>query len=429
MYGAAYLIVLIILFVIGIPAAFAMGGTSALLSIFERGPSFLQNCGVLSQKSVSGLNNFLLLSVPFFIYTGKVMNTGGITKRIFDFCKCTVGWLRGGLGHVNILSSVIFAGMTGTAVSDAAGLGAVELKAMDDAGYNKKFSVAITSASSVIGPIIPPSVPLVIYGMMTSVSIGQLLIAGLVPGILMALGLGIAVEIYASIQQMPKGIPFSPIKIIKSFKPAFLPIMTPFIIIFGIMSGYFTPTEAASIAALYATILAMVIYKEVTWKDLKKVIMETVIDTGAIMVIVSMALIYGYMLTRLNVTTEIASAIQGISTNPIVIGLLLLIFLLFIGCFMEATAAITILAPVFVPIYKVCGIDPMAFGIVMVLTLMIGLFTPPFGVVLFIMNKLSGLSINEIVKAILPFVIPLLIVDVLIVIFPQIVTFLPNLLT
>lgn len=426
--GAIYLGVLVLLFILGIPAAFAMGGTSALLSLVERGPQFLGNCGILAQKSVAGVNNFLLLSVPFFLYAGKVMNTGGITKRIFDFCEYMVGWLRGGLGHVNILSSVIFAGMTGTAVSDAAGLGAVELKAMDDAGYDKKFSVAVTSASSAIGPIIPPSVPLVIYGMMTSTSIGKLLIAGIVPGVLMALGLAIAVEIYAHVHKMPKGIPFNIKKIVKSFGKAFFPLMTPFIIIFGMSSGFFTPTEAAAVAAIYATILSVVVYKEITWKELGRIIAETAVDTGTIMVIVSMALIYGYMITRSNVTVEIAQAIAGVSANPVVISLLLVAFLLFVGCFMEATAAITILAPVFVSIFQVTGIDPMAFGIVMVLTLMIGLFTPPFGMVLFIMNKLSGLSLKDVVTATMPFIIPLLIVDILLAIFPQIVTFLPNLI-
>ncbi len=426
--GAAYLVVLVVLFVLGIPAAFAMGGTSALLSLVERGPGFFMNCGILAQKSVAGVNNFLLLSVPFFLYAGKVMNTGGITRRIFTFCEHTVGWLRGGLGHVNILASVIFAGMTGTAVSDAAGLGAVELKAMEDAGYPKKFSVAVTSASSAIGPIIPPSVPLVIYGMMTSTSIGKLLIAGIVPGILMALGLAVAVEIYAYAHQMPKGIPFNLRKIVKSFGQAFFPLMTPVIIIGGMTSGFFTPTEASAIAAVYATVLSVIVYKEITWKRLWEIIMETAVDTGTIMVIVSMAMIYGYMITRSNITMEIARAIAGISTNPVVIGLILVAFLMFVGCFMEATAAITILSPVFLSIYQVAGIDPMAFGIVMVLTLMIGLFTPPFGMILFIMSKLSGISIRDVVAAIMPFILPLLAVDILLAIFPQIVTFLPNLL-
>lgn len=425
--GALYLFVLVFLFIIGVPVGFAMGGTAAVLSLAERGLPFLGNCGVLSQKALSGVDNFLLLSVPFFLYAGKVMNVGGITKRIFDFTKYLVGWLHGGLGHVNVVSSVVFAGMTGTAVSDAAGLGAVEIKAMNDAGYEPEFSVAVTAASSTIGPIIPPSVPLVIYGLMTSTSIGGLLIAGIVPGVLMALALMIAIEVYAIRHKMPKGVPFNLILIAKHFKHAFLPLLTPVIIIGGIMSGFFTPTEAAGIAAVYATVLSVFVYKEITFGELRAIVKDTVKDTGTIMIIVSLAVVYGYLITRSNITVELANGIAGISTDPIVVGLILIVFLLFVGCFMEATAAITILAPVLLPVLQVANIDTMAFGIVMVLTLMIGLLTPPFGMVLFVMNKLTGMSLNKIVKAVVPFLIPLLAVDIILAVFPAITTFLPKL--
>jgi tripartite ATP-independent transporter DctM subunit len=425
--GSLYVIVLVLLFLTGIPVAFALGGTSVVMTIIERGFNF--NSGFMVQKAVYGLDNFLLLAVPFFLYAGKVMNVGGITERIFRFAKSLV-WkpLRGGLGHVNVVSSIIFAGMTGTAVSDAAGLGAVELKAMDEAGYDPDFAVAITAASSTIGPIIPPSVPLVIYGLMTGVSIGGILIAGLIPGIIMGIAMMVAVEIYAIKNKMPVGDAFNIREIWSSFKQSFFPLLTPFIIIGGMLSGIFTPTEAAAIAALYATILAVVIYKEITWKDLWGIMKSTVIDTGAIMMIVSLAMVYGYLITRSNITLIMVEKIASISTDPVIVSLILIVFLLFVGCFLEATAAITILAPVLQGVLERSSIDPLQFGIVMVLTMMIGLLTPPFGMVLFVLNRISGIPLQRIVKAVLPFLIPLLFVDVLLVIFPKIVTFLPNLI-
>ena len=244
--GIWYLVILIAAFLIGIPVAISMGGSAAILMILERGLGAFRP-EVIAQKSVYGLNNFLLLSIPLFLYAGKIMNTGNITSRIFDFAKSTVGWLRGGLGHVNIIASVIFAGMTGTATSDAAGLGAIEIKAMREAGYEDDFTFAVTGVSSTIGPIIPPSIPLVIYGLMTGCSIGALLIAGIVPGILMAIAMMIYVEIYAVRHHFPKGERFRISVVWRTFRRAFLSLLTPVIIIGGILSGVFTPTELSLI--------------------------------------------------------------------------------------------------------------------------------------------------------------------------------------
>lgn len=424
--GAIYFFLLLALFLIGIPVAFALGGTSILLTIIERGFSGF-NPAFLGQKAAYGLNNFLLLAVPLFLYTGKVMNTGRITKDIFSFAKSIVGSLHGGLGHVNIVSSVIFAGMTGTATSDAAGLGAIELQAMKEAGYEPDFSVAVTGASSTLGPIIPPSLPLVIYGMMTSVSIGGLLVAGIIPGALMTLAMMIYVEYYAMRHNMPKEGKFSFKVLIKEFGKAFFALLTPVIIIGGILTGVFTPTEAAAVAALYATLLTL-IRREISLKDLIPILKETLEDSGAILMIVCIAQVFGYMVTRSGVAADLANLIGSISTNPYVVSILLIIFLLIIGCFLEATAAITILAPTIMPILAASSIDPMHFGVIMVLTLMIGLLTPPFGIVLFILQRQSGLSQNRIVKATLPFLIPLLAVDILLVFFPGLVTWLPSLI-
>lgn len=424
--GILLLVIFVILFIIGVPIAFGIGGSALIAMIIERGLDF--DVSILVQRSVSGIDNFLLLAVPLFIYAGKMMNTGGITTRIFEFAKAVVGSLRGGLGHVNVFASVIFAGMTGTAVADAAGLGAVELKAMKDAGYKDEFAVAITGASSTVGPIIPPSVPLVIYGLMTGVSIGGILIAGIVPGLILALALSITISIYAKKTNMPKGEPFK-IKVAwNGFRHAFFPLLTPLIIIVGMVSGVFTPTEAAAIAAAYATILSTMVYKEVTWGGVWKIMKETAIESGAIMLIVSMSMIFGYLITLSGITETLVAALGEISTDPIVVGLILMVFFLFLGCFMEATAAITILSPVLLPIFAFSSIDPMHFGIVMVITMMIGLLTPPFGMVIFVLNRLSGLSVSRVSKAVLPYVIALIIATVILIIFPEITLFLPNLL-
>ncbi len=422
-----YIVVLVVLFFVGMPVALALGGTAVIMSVLEKGWRGL-DAAFISQKAVYGVDNFLLLAVPFFLYAGKVMNTGGITNRIFRFAKSLAGSFRGGLGHVNVVASIIFAGMTGTAVSDAAGLGAVEIKAMNDEGYDPEFSVAITAASSTIGPIIPPSVPLVIYGLMTGASIGKLLIAGLIPGLLMGFALMVAVEIYAARRDMPKGAPFSFRETWESFKLAFFPLLTPVIIIGGILAGIFTPTEAAGIAAAYATVLSVFVYREISPRELWGIIRSTVVDTGGIMFIVALAMAYGYMITRSNVTVAMVNAISGISTDPIAVNFILIAFLLFIGCFLEATAAITIMAPILLPVLNNAGIDPIQFGIIMVLTMMIGLLTPPFGMVLFVLNKISGIPLHRIIWAVLPFIVPLLAVDALLVLFPKIVTWLPDLL-
>lgn len=425
--NSLYIIVLVVLFLVGMPVALALGGTAVVMSVLEKGWRGL-DAAFISQKAIYGVDNFLLLAVPFFLYAGKVMNTGGITNRIFRFAKSLAGSFHGGLGHVNVVASIIFAGMTGTAVSDAAGLGAVEIQAMNNEGYDPEFSVAITAASSTIGPIIPPSVPLVIYGLMTGASIGKLLIAGLVPGLLMGFALMVAIEIYAMRRQMPKGAAFSLQETWESFKQAFFPLLTPIIIIGGILAGVFTPTEAAGIAAAYATILAVFVYREINARELWEIIRSTVVDTGGIMFIVAMAMAYGYLITRSNVTVAMVKAISGISTDPVTVNFILIVFLLFIGCFLEATAAITIMAPILLPVLNSAGIDTVHFGIIMVLTMMIGLLTPPFGMVLFVLNRISGIPLPRIIRAVIPFIIPLLAVDALLVFFPSLVTWLPNLL-
>jgi tripartite ATP-independent transporter DctM subunit len=420
----AYVVLLVLLFALAVPVAFALAGTSIVVTLLERGFDF--NPAFMVQKAVSGIDNFMLLSVPFFIYAGKIMNVGGITLRIYAFAKSLVGAVRGGLAQVNVIASIIFAGMTGTAVSEAAGLGTVVIKSMREEGYEEEFAVAVVAASSTIGPIIPPSVPLVIYALMANVSVGGILVGGLVPGLLMGLALMLWIAVIAYRRNLPQGRPFSFRRVLSTLREGFLPLLTPIILIGGIVSGVFTPTEAAAIAAFYATVLAMFVYREVGWRELVDVVRSTAIDTGVIVLIVSMAMIYGYLVTRAGFTSAMVEWIASISRDPIIVGLIIVGFLLIVGCFLEATAAIIILTPVLVPIMEASNIDPLHFGVVIVLTMMIGLLTPPFGMVLFVLNRISGVSLHRIIAAVAPFIIPLLIVDLLILLFPAIVLFLPR---
>ncbi|MDQ3560868.1 MAG: TRAP transporter large permease [Pseudomonadota bacterium] len=421
-----YVLVLLGLFIAAVPVAFALGGTSIVITILERGFSF--SPAFMVQKAVSGIDNFMLLSVPFFIYAGKVMNVGGVTHRIYAFAKSLVGSMRGGLAQVNVVASIIFAGMTGTAVSEAAGLGTVVIKSMREEGYDEEFAVAVVAASSTIGPIIPPSVPLVIYALMANVSVGGILVAGLVPGLLMGAALMLWIAVFARRRSLPSGARFSLATVWATFRDGFMPLLTPVILIGGIVSGVFTPTEAAAVAALYATFLATAVYREVGWRELAEIIRSTVVDTGVIMLVVSMAMIYGYLVTRAGLTDAMVVWMAGISTDPTVVGLMIIGFLLIVGCFLEATAAIIILTPVLLPIMQVSGLDPMHMGVIIVLTMMIGLLTPPFGMVLFVLNRISGISLHRIVVAVVPFLIPLIAVDVLLLFFPVLVLFLPRLI-
>ena len=340
----AYVVLLVLLFALAVPVAFALAGTSIVVTLLERGFDF--NPAFMVQKAVSGIDNFMLLSVPFFIYAGKIMNVGGITLRIYAFAKSLVGAVRGGLAQVNVIASIIFAGMTGTAVSEAAGLGTVVIKSMREEGYEEEFAVAVVAASSTIGPIIPPSVPLVIYALMANVSVGGILVGGLVPGLLMGLALMLWIAVIAYRRNLPQGRPFSFRRVLSTLREGFLPLLTPIILIGGIVSGVFTPTEAAAIAAFYATVLAMFVYREVGWRELVDVVRSTAIDTGVIVLIVSMAMIYGYLVTRAGFTSAMVEWIASNSRDPIIVGLII------VGCFLEATAAVIILTPVLVPSWR-----------------------------------------------------------------------------
>ena len=416
---------MIILFVLGIPVGYSLGIAGMLAYLNELGSRV--NIPMLSQRMQYGVNNFLLLAIPLFILAAKLMNTAGITTRLFNFARCLVGFLPGGLGHANTVASLIFAGMSGAAVADAAGLGQVELKAMKDEGYDSEFSVAITAASSTIGPIFPPSIPMVIYALVAEESVGKLFLGGVVPGLVMTVALMLMVAYYAHQRGYPR-TPFPGLReILYVASKAVLPIFTPIILLGGIWSGVFTPTEAASVAVAYALVLGVIVYKELHPRDLGKIFMETAKETAAIGIIICAANFFGWLLLRTGLTNKVATGITQFTTDPIVFLILVNLFLLVVGCFMETVVAILIVTPMLMPVVLKLGIDPLHFGLVLVLNLMIGLLTPPFGVVLFVMAGISDLPFERVVRATLPFLIPLLAVLALITFFPPLVTWLPKL--
>jgi tripartite ATP-independent transporter DctM subunit len=412
------------LLVMGVPIAISLAGSCLLYVLLTgRVPDV-----VVMHRMINGVDSFPLLAIPFFILAGNLMNNGGITVRIFDFAKALMGWMRGGLGHVNVGASIVFSGMSGAAVADAGGLGTIEIKAMKDAGYDEEFSVGITAASSTIGPIIPPSLPMVIYGVMASVSVGQLFVAGLVPGLLMGLVLMAMITIISRRRGYTRDAVFSLPVLGHTFKRAFLSLLTPVIIVGGIMTGAFTPTEAAIAAVVYALVLGGVVYRSLTWRRLLKVSMETIETTAVILLIVAGASIFAWILTSNQVTQHVVTLLGPFADNPIATLIIINLVLIVVGCFMETIAAITILVPVLLPVAVTAGVDPVHFGVIMVLNLMIGLLTPPVGMVLYVLSRVSGISFEKCMRGTLPFLVPLVIALLLVTFIPAISLWLPTLI-
>ncbi len=417
------LIIWVILLLSGMPIYVTLG-FSSLLYVFMR--DFMPL--IVPQKIAMAANSFPLLAAPFFILMGNIMNHSGVTRRIFDFADTLSGWVTGGLGHANIVASIIFAGMSGAAVADAGGLGTIEIEAMKEKGYDVDFSCAVTAASATIGPIIPPSLPMIIYGVLADTSVGGLFIGGIIPGLLMGLSLMLMVYFIAKKRNYPKRKFPAPKELWKSFKEAFWALLAPIILLFGILSGVFTPTEAAVVAAFYALILGIFIYKEITFRDLPKMILSTVETNGVVLALVMTAVLFGWNLSVAQVPQTMGRMLTSISSSPLVILLIIDLFLLFVGLFMEAIAAMMILVPILLPISHSLGISPIQFGLIIILNLMIGTITPPIGVVLYVTANVAKISFERVARATFPFLIPLLIVLLLITIFPQLTTFLPSLL-
>lgn len=408
--------------VMGMPVAFCMM-CSAVLYCQVAGESI----NMVLTRTIAGPSSFTLMALAFFILAGNIMNNGGVTDQIFGFCKKAVGWIPGGLGHANVLASVIFAGMSGAAVADAGGLGAIEVKAMRDDGYDDEFSVAVTGASSIIGPIIPPSIPAVVYAVAASVSVGQLLIGGVVPGLVLAFCLMVYIYFVSKKRGYAKH-KFEGVRAVgKSFIKSFPALLTPVIILGGILTGVCTPTEASAVAVAYALVLSLV-SKNLSIKDLPKILDDTILTTMSVLFIVGAANGLAYIVTISQLPQKMITLFSAYINNRYMALLLINVFLLIVGMLMESLSALTLLTPILVPIAVSYGISPIHFGIVMILNLMIGMLTPPVGMVLFVLSRMTPVPFEKICKAMVPFLVICIVALAIIALFPPIVTFLPNLL-
>lgn len=417
---------LIILLMLGVPVAFAMIASSALVLGYTRGFDAIP-MEMISQRTLYGVNSFTLLAIPAFLLIGRLMNSAGISDRVFDVARTMVGHFKGGLGHVNVVASMLFAGMSGSAVADAGGLGALEIKAMEDDGYPTGFSAAVTASSATIGPIIPPSIPAVIYGALANASIAAIFLASIIPGLFMGIGLMVMVAIISHRRGFPTRARARFSEFTLALTRGALPMLTPLIIIVGILSGVFTPTEASVVALIYCLIISFLVYRSIDIREFLNILRATAIDTAALLFIIAGSALYSWVLARYQVTALVADFLLATVTDPLGLLLLLALFILLIGLFIDSVPALFLLTPLLVPVVMQYGIDPVHFGVVMIFTLMIGLITPPVGTVLFTIQKITGMPFSGLVREILPFYIPLFAVLLIIILFPAVVMFLPNL--
>jgi tripartite ATP-independent transporter DctM subunit len=414
---------LVLLLAIGMPVAFAFVGTAFAYLVALWNVPFI----VLPQKMVTSIDSFPLMAVPFFVLVGLVMNTGGATDRIFQFARRLVGHIPGGLGHANVAANMIMAGMSGSAVADAAGLGQVIVKAMVDDDYDRPFIAALTASGSTIGPIIPPSIAMVVYGSIVGASVPRLLLGGLVPGVLM----GLAMMAYVWYIAKKRGYPRHPRATLREVgaslwetTPA---LLTPVILLGGMVTGIFTPTEAAAVAAAYAVLLTCFIQREMDLRSLVATFVETVVVVSVILIIIAAAGLVGWILNWQGVNELIGTFIFENVKSPALILLFINIFLLIVGCFIEANAALITLTPILFPIIVKAGIDPVHFGVMMVLNLMIGLITPPVGMSMYILCDITKVTTLQFSSEIWPFVIALVVVLILVTYVPALVLFVPDL--
>lgn len=424
MIVAAAILLLLALLALGMPVAAALGIVAVVAVMFEAGA---QAPYVAAQAMTNGVNSFVLIAAPFFMFAGEIMNRGGLTRRIFRLANALVAWMPGGLGQVNIVASALFAGMTGSAISDAVGLGTTEIKAMNDKGYDRHFSAAITSASSLIGPIIPPSVPVVIYGAISGASVGALFLAGIVPGVLMAVSLMVAVYIYALRGHCPREPRPGLRETLAAAADAVPSLLIPMIVIAGIFSGWFTPTEAAVVSCAYALALSAW-YRELTFAGLVELVRSVLVSTGALFYIVAATAMLGFVVTRSGVMIEIALGLSDQFGSPTILLLMIVGIYLLVGMFMEPVAAMLLLVPILLPAVKVVGIDLVHFGIVTVLALCVGLLTPPVGIILYVVARIAEVTVERLSVAILPFLAPIVLVLLAIIVWPELTLALPRLL-
>ena len=423
MMAAILFLSFVVLVMLGVPIAFSLG-LSSLIYILLNDISLT----IVAQKMYAGVDSFVLVAIPGFMLAGNLMNQGGMSERLVKFADSIVGFVRGGLAQVNVVVSMIFAGISGTALADTASEGPIIIPAMVRQGYDPDFAAAITAASSTMGPIIPPSTPMIITGTIVGLSVTKLFVAGIVPGILIGILQMILCYYMAVKRDYPRG-ELKPISYIWSiFKESIWALLLTAFILFGILGGVFTPTEASIVAVLYGFVVGMFIYKEIKFKDIPRIVMESLRSTAAIMVLVGFANTFAWILASEQIPQLIAQTILSISSNPVVVILLVNALLLFVGMFMETIAAIVILFPVLFPVLTSIGMDPIQAGVMMVLNLIIGVITPPVGVCLFVAANIADISLVRITKAIFPFLVANIIVLMLVSFIPTMTLYLPNLL-
>ncbi|PWC60477.1 C4-dicarboxylate ABC transporter permease [Azospirillum sp. TSH7] len=423
MMVTALFVTFAVLLILGAPVGIALGGASAVYLV---GSDI--DLAVVPQFMYAGMDSFVLLCIPGFVLAGNLMNGGGITDQIVLFSNRLVGHIRGGLGLANVTGSMVFAGISGTAVAETASIGAVMIPAMRKSGYDAPFAAAVTAAASTVGPIIPPSVPMIIVGTLTGLSVGKMFMAGAVPGLLLGVGMMLTVWILARVRNYPRE-PWQGFgALLRASRGAFWALLMTAIILFGIVGGYFTPTEASIVAALYAFVIGLFVYKGFKLRQLPGILLESAIGAGGLILLVGLANVFGWILTSEQIPQAIAASMLALTTNKYLIILLINILLLIVGTFMETIAALIILFPPLLAVATQVGIDPIHFATFAVLNLMIGLTTPPVGVCLFVAANIAKISLGAITKAIWPFLLCNIVILFLVSYIPALSLWLPSLL-
>lgn len=422
--GLVLIFLFLILFMLGVRVVYAILLPSILYVFMEGLPP-----GMLAQRVTYALDSFPLVAVPVFIFVGNLMNLSGVTDRIFKFADTLVGRVPGGLAQVNIFSSLIFSGMSGAALADIGGLGRIEIDAMKKRGFSGPFAGAVTAASAVVGPIFPPSIPLIVYGSVTSVSIIQLLIAGIVPALICIALLMLTAFAIALVQDMPRAERWPTVgEVFTALWPALPAMLAPVLMIAGMMLGWFTPTEAASVTAVYVILIALFFYRELTWAHLWTATVNTALSTSAILLIVAAASMFGWILAVEQIPQDFAKFILQFASSPIVLLLIANLIFFVAGMFLDSTTATLLVVPIIAPPLVAAGIDPVHLGIIVIFNLMLGLLTPPMGLSLFLVSSIAKVSLRQLLVALLPFYVPLLLCLGIITFAEDLVLWLPRML-
>ncbi len=423
MEGLLVVLAFLALFMLGFPVVLAIG-MPCIAYLFLHGLPI----DLVAQRTLYALDSFPLVAVPVFLFVGSLMNSAGISRYIYKFADTATGRLPGGLAQVNIFGSLIFAGMSGSALADIGGLGRIEIDAMRDKGFKPAFAAAVTSASAIVGPIFPPSIPLIIYGTVTGVSVIQLLLGGIVPALLCVAMLMLMTGWLAQRRNYPRA-PRGPThaELWRDFKPAFPAIMAPVILIAGMLAGFFTPTEIASVTVLYAILISSLFYRELTWAGIVSAAFETIRASAGILLIVAVAALFGWILSVEQVPQQLTALMLSISNNPYTLLLIVNLLLLVVGMFLDSTTAILVIAPIIAKPLVAAGVDPVHLGMVVVFNLMVGLLTPPMGLALFLVADIAKVTMKDVLREMLPYYVPLIATLLLITYVPVLTTWIPRL--